>query len=133
MRREIKSELLVETKLNGKRASSKMLAVGKAPSPTNRYDAEPCRGVRWAILFLTGVGGSNTIVLHAREGVHRISCRVAEGYGPDDATTTGPAINIDWSLGANSRPVRGGHGDSGDGRPLCGRSSIDEPHSPKPG
>ena len=27
---------------------------------------------------------------HARQGVLRISCRVAEGYGPDDATTTGP-------------------------------------------
>jgi hypothetical protein len=66
------------------------------------------------ILFLTCVACGNTIVLRAREGVHRISCRVAEGYGPDDATTTGPAINNDWSLGANSRPVRGGHEDSGD-------------------
>jgi hypothetical protein len=44
------------------------------------------------ILFLTGDGGGNTIIKHAREGVRRISCRVAEGYGPDDATTTGPAV-----------------------------------------
>lgn len=28
--------------------------------------------------------------MHARKGVLRISCRVAEGYGPYDATTTGP-------------------------------------------
>jgi len=94
----------------------------KHPSLPKRYDAELCRGVRSGILFLTGVWDGHTIVLHAREGVHRISCRVAEGYGPDDATTTGPAINNDWSLGANSRPVRGGHGDSEGGRPLCGRT-----------
>ena len=64
------------------------------------------------------------MVLHAREGVRRISCRVAEGYGPDDATTTGPAVNQDWSLGANSRPVRGGHEDSEDRRSLIPQTRM---------
>src|SRR6266581_5687532 len=37
-----------------------------------------------------------TIVHPRRSRAERSSCRVAEGFGPDDATTTGPA-QFNWS------------------------------------
>lgn len=49
----------------------------------------------------------DTIVYPRRSRVERPSCRVAEGFGPDDATTTGPGFLL--VAGANSRPVSGGH------------------------
>ena len=38
----------------------------------------------------------DTIVYPRRICAERSSCRVAEGFGPDDATTTGPA-QFNWS------------------------------------
>src|SRR6266566_3106743 len=39
---------------------------------------------------------ADTIVHPRRSRAERSSCRVAEGFGPDDATTTGPA-QFNWS------------------------------------
>jgi len=42
------------------------------------------------------LGSLDTIVHPRRTCAERSSCRVAEGFGPDDATTTGPA-KFNWS------------------------------------
>ena len=42
------------------------------------------------------IGTTDTINHPRRSCAERSSCRVAEGFGPDDATTTGPA-QFDWS------------------------------------
>src|SRR6266568_2332204 len=39
---------------------------------------------------------ADTIIYPRRSRAERSSCRVAEGFGPDDATTTGPA-RFNWS------------------------------------
>ena len=38
------------------------------------------------------LSGIDTIAHPRRTCAERSSCRVAEGFGPDDATTTGPAL-----------------------------------------
>jgi hypothetical protein len=42
------------------------------------------------------IGTTDTINHPRRSCAERSSCRVAEGFGPDDATTTGPA-QFNWS------------------------------------